>query len=236
MEITLRYLFYQIRLNKKNGAGYDQLKHYFKWKKSFEPGASSVRDELPWITFDAIDIIKSHLDKRSRIFEYGGGGSTLFFVKRAGFVHTVEHDAEWFGTLSRIIEERKYTNWDGSFVLPQKGDLVSLPDPANPEHFSSEDEKSKGYNYRDYVSVIDKFSDEYFDFVLIDGRSRPACIAHSIPKLKKGGILVLDNSDRAYYRNYFKTELENKFDVLLDKIGLCPYSKTLPQTSIWRKR
>jgi len=236
MQNTLRYFLYQIRLNKKDGASYGQLKHFFKWKRSLEPGASSIKDEQPWITFDAIDILKANVNKNSKIFEYGGGGSTLFFVKRAGEVHTVEHDKEWFGVLSQIIKDKKYSNWEGSFVLPQKGDLVSNPDFGNPEHYSSADENSKGFNYKDYVSVIDKFSDNYFDFVLVDGRSRPACMAHSIPKLKKGGFLILDNSDRPYYREQLKAQLEKDFEVIIDKIGICPYSKPLPKTSIWRKK
>src|SRR5665213_1934865 len=151
MQNTLRFFLYQTRLNKKEGASYSQLKHFFKWKRSLKPDSSSVKDEQPWITFDVIDFLKSHVNNSSKIFEYGGGGSTLFFVKIAGEVHTVEHDKDWFGKLSEIILEKKYSNWKGSFVLPEKKNLVEKPDPANPEHYAADDENSIGFNYKDYV-------------------------------------------------------------------------------------
>src|SRR5690606_37246496 len=39
--------------------------------------------ELPWLTIGAILHIKRFLNKNMRVFEYGSGGSTLFFSKRA---------------------------------------------------------------------------------------------------------------------------------------------------------
>ena len=35
--------------------------------------------------------------------------------------------------------------------------------------------------------------------ILVDGRARPAAIAHSIKKLAMQGILIVDNADRDYY-------------------------------------
>lgn len=53
---------------------------------------------------------------------------------------------------------------------------------------------------RPYNKVIDNFIDNYFDLILVDGRDRVKCIESSIPKLKSGGWLVLDNSEREYYQ------------------------------------
>ena len=49
---------------------------------------------------------------------------------------------------------------------------------------------------RPYNQVIETFQDNYFDLILVDGRDRAKCIESSIPKLKSGGWLVLDNSER----------------------------------------
>ena len=38
-----------------------------------------------------------------------------------------------------------------------------------------------------------------FDIVLIDGRDRVRCAKNAISKLKSGGILIWDDSDRGYY-------------------------------------
>jgi len=54
---------------------------------------------------------------------------------------------------------------------------------------------------RPYAYVCDGFPDEHFDFVLVDGRDRVKCIERIHPKIKHGGILMLDNSEREEYQS-----------------------------------
>ena len=56
--------------------------------------------------------------------------------------------------------------------------------------------------FRDYIAAIDEFEDEYFDIIAIDGRERVACLVHAIPKLRPGGVLVLDDSNRPKYGEF----------------------------------
>ena len=51
-----------------------------------------------------------------------------------------------------------------------------------------------------YVEYIDEFPDEYFDIIMVDGRRRSDCLRRAIPKLRIGGALVLDNSERQEYQ------------------------------------
>src|SRR4051812_14868890 len=82
-----------------------QYRKYFKrWKQSLEPSRNSITDRQPWITFPSIDMLRNKLNPSSRVFEYGGGGSTLFFLDNAGEVVTVEHDEEWFYKLEKTIQ------------------------------------------------------------------------------------------------------------------------------------
>lgn len=236
MHTSLRYFLYLIRSNKANGTGLNQLKYYSRWKASLRDGASSVKDEQPWITFDVIELLKKELKPASRVFEYGGGGSTLFFVKRALEVVTVEHDKEWFGLLSDMVQKQKRNNWKGCFILPEKGVLVEHPDKAVPEHYASGDQASEGMNYRNYVCHIDQFPEGYFDVVLVDGRSRASCIQHSIAKIKKGGLLVLDNSERTYYCDKQIDTIQANFYKVIDHYGASPYSQSFTKTSVWRKK
>lgn len=53
---------------------------------------------------------------------------------------------------------------------------------------------------RPYNNIIDAFINNSFDVILIDGRDRVKCIQSSIPKLKSGGWLIVDNSERPYYQ------------------------------------
>lgn len=212
------------------------MKHFFNWRNSLRVDSSSVKDEQPWITFDVIDFLKEKVNSNSLVFEYGGGGSTLFFMKKAKEVITVEHNKEWFELLSQILQDRKYSAWKGNFVAAQKGDLVPNPDRATAIHYSSDDESSKGHNYKNYVSVIDDFADGYFDFVLIDDRSRVSCIMDSINKIKSGGYLILDNSDRLYYLEKTAKDLQHHFDVVIDHFGASPYCDSFTKTTVWRKK
>lgn len=36
--------------------------------------------------------------------EFGSGGSTLWFAQRAGFVHSIESDPQWYATTARRID------------------------------------------------------------------------------------------------------------------------------------
>jgi len=49
-----------------------------------------------------------------------------------------------------------------------------------------------------YNSVINMFG--LFDIILVDGRNRVKCIESALPHLKENGLLILDNSEREYYK------------------------------------
>ena len=52
--------------------------------------------------------------------------------------------------------------------------------------------------YDDYVHSIDNM--EKFDIIIVDGRARSHCILNSIDKLNKGGLFIVDNAERHYYK------------------------------------
>lgn len=236
-------MFYTLKIFRKQVSRFTEsdlvknpFRHYFSWRRSLKEGASSVRDELPWITFEAIDLIKKQLSSDSQVFEFGGGGSTLFFLKNGASVYTTEHDKEWFEKLTQIIAERNYKKWKGNFIRAEDGTLVADPHAADPAHYASADKPSAGKHYKAYSSSIDNFENNFFDLVLVDGRSRPACMLHAVPKIKKGGMLVLDNSDRDYYLEKMGAELAKNFTRILHEYGPSPYSWEFTKTSIWIKR
>jgi hypothetical protein len=110
---------------------------------------------------------------------------------------------------------------------------VESPSASDPDHYSSGG--TKDVNYKNYASLIDYYPDEYFDIVLVDGRSRPACIKHAAPKLKKGGLMVLDNADRSYYLGSEVRKILSQYSLLLSTKGVSPYCLFFTQTNIWEK-
>lgn len=56
---------------------------------------------LPWVTDGAIDFLDTFISERrkmgftTKVFEFGSGNSTLYFLSKGCFVTSVEHDANW---------------------------------------------------------------------------------------------------------------------------------------------
>jgi len=89
---------------------------------------------------------------------------------------------------------------------------------------------------RPYYNVCDRFQDEYFNLILIDGRDRAKCIEKSMRTLKKGGILMLDNSERYYYQEAIKLLSDWKVTITQQKDNpLCEHNYPDWETSWWEK-
>ncbi|HVO24562.1 MAG TPA: hypothetical protein VMW56_13140 [Candidatus Margulisiibacteriota bacterium] len=177
-----------------------QRRHALKWVRSLR--RNYLLDQpSPWICFDAIEFLGRWLESRRdvRAFEYGSGGSTLFWRDKAAFLVSIEHDAAWFEVVRCRLMGSPHVDY--RLVEPEAlGQRDSGPaDPADPRCYRSGGEEFAGYDFRTYVSQIDPFPDGYFDVVMVDGRARPSCLAHSSSKVAPGGILILDNADRSYY-------------------------------------
>jgi len=212
------------------------FKYFPAWKRSLDQGRTSILDELPWITFPVIDMLKKKLNRESKVFEYGGGGSTLFFIKTAKELVTVEHDQYWFNNLQSIIKEKNLPTWNAHFIPPEPKPANLKLDRSNPDDYYTDDEAFLDFQFKRYVTVIDQYPDEYFDIILIDGRSRPACIKHSLPKLKRAGLLVVDNADREYYFTRLIDLFKTHFNIVYNQKAPSPYADFFTQTGVWQKR
>lgn len=210
------------------------LKQYGRWK-FYHNKKDSLKNGLPWITFSSIEFLEENLKPGMRVFEYGGGGSTIFFSRKVQELITVEHDKDWFDALSKTMGSSTKAQWKGLFIEPQKQTSQLKLDPSNPAHYFSDDENFRSSIFLNYASAIDVYPDEYFDVVLVDGRARPSCLFHSLDKVKNGGFLVLDNSDRAYYLSGMKGKLED-YEMVVNDFGPTPYIGWFTQTSIWKRK
>ncbi|TMI90033.1 MAG: class I SAM-dependent methyltransferase [Bacteroidetes bacterium] len=165
------------------------------------------------------------------IFEYGSGGSTFFWASRVKHITSVEHDRSWFEKIKMVLKEKKITNVD--YVLSEPS---SIPDFGKKQFqiasdYISGDQSYNGKSFETYAKTIDNFPDEMFDLIVVDGRARPSCILHSLKKIKRGGYLVVDNSERKYYLSGFDLSSWGTWIFF----GPVPYSYNFSRTSIFQK-
>lgn len=211
--------------------------HYGNWLYSFRYGRTSVSDEWAWITFPALQYLEQHLQPTFRVFEFGGGGSTLFFCKRVAEVVTVEDNTEWFNILKQTVQNKNYTNWTGHLMPPEMAPGQENLPFENPTHFKS-GSKTLGLgkmSFEKYARSIDPFPADYFDVILVDGRARPSCIQQALPHLKKEGLLVVDNTERPYYLAPFKETFEKQFSYELHSFAPVPYTPDFTRTTILKR-
>ena len=179
---SLSYLSYRIKR--------PFLKVYYKLFNLLKPGR-------PWTTPASILIFEKVLNENMVGLEYGSGRSTLFFSKHLGKLVSIEHYAEWYKKVNKILEEENINNVDYLYI--PKNSEEDIDDNSNEFHnkFTGNEERPE---YADYANKVLDYDDNYFDFVLIDGRSRVNCGLNAMAKLKPGGMFVLDNSERKRYQ------------------------------------
>ncbi len=211
------------------------LRFFPAWKSSLKPGAAPLQDARPWITFPAMEFLRRKLTSSMRVFEYGSGGSTLFFCTRAADVVSVEHDREWAAKVQGVLAAQRFSNSRLQLVEPQPGTAGGSEDPADPAAYISSAELYRGKNFQRYVEQVDAWPNAHFDLILVDGRARPSCLAHAAPKVRPGGWLVLDNAERPHYQRA-AAALDSQSWTKQDLSGPGPYVSFFWRTWAWRKQ
>lgn len=140
-----------------------------RWLREARDRNDPLLARRPWWNYDAIDFVDGHLRPDERVFEYGGGASTLWLIDKGCAVTTIEHDPAWYESLAAVA-----------------------PDTVR---FVAADE-----SFDEYVATVSAEPDNSLDLVIIDGRERVRCGLSAAPKVKPGGMLLLDDSDRPQYR------------------------------------
>ncbi|MCA9907704.1 MAG: hypothetical protein KC519_03580, partial [Anaerolineae bacterium] len=79
-----------------------QIRHLARFLASHTPGYLFDKPS-PWLGFDAIDYLAARISPGWRVFEYGSGGSTLFWLKSGAEVVSIEHDADWYAQMQQRL-------------------------------------------------------------------------------------------------------------------------------------
>ena len=194
------------------------LRFMGKWMKYkfFFRGKNFILAGMPWMNFKVIQWLRSYLKKEMILFEWGSGGSTLFFSKLVDQVVSVEYDEEYY----HFVQEQLKGKGNVELILekPQeKGVFRSF----SPGHLNS--------YFDNYVKTIETYPDRYFDVIVVDGRQRNQCFKLALKKIKEDGIIVFDNFEREFYK---KSQHYPGWKYLLFE-GLMPFNYTLGTTAIF---
>lgn len=186
--LSLNYIFYRIarpllKVNYK----------LFKW----------LNPQSPWTSQASIKAFEKILNKNMLGFEYGSGFSTLFFSKYLKHLTSVEHNEAWFNIVKGKLKDQGINNVDYHFI-PSSKEERNVDYTFYKDYQLTTNDFSIRKEYHDYFSFVSTFANEHFDFIIVDGRARVECCLNAIPKLKSGGLFVLDNSDRDRYKPVFK--------------------------------
>jgi hypothetical protein len=204
------------------------------WRASLAVGRSPIDDAWPWFTFGAIRRTRHLLRPGFRVFEFGAGGSTLCFLGRESSVVTVDHDRQWIDRVAAVVRQKGYANWKPLVQPPVASAVAAYAAPEDPDGYVSSGTEYRGLSFEAYAASIDDYDDETFDLVVVDGRARPSCGKHARPKVKPGGYLILDNSERATY-SWIHDDLANRAWEAEHFYGPGPYNRGFWQTSIYRR-
>lgn len=151
--------------------------------------------DAPWWTFEAADTVERFLAGRrgARVFEWGSGASTVWLSRRGAVVHSVEHDAAWAEQMADVLPPSATLR-----LVPAVPALPAGP-PGTPPGARSAKPGFEALDFTAYVAAIDDVPGP-LDLVVIDGRARAACLDRAVGRLAPGGMIVLDNVERARYR------------------------------------
>lgn len=152
------------------------------------------------MAYDAVDYLTTQIQPGWKVFEWGSGGSTLYWLSCGAAVISVEHDREWYEIVRRQLPPDAPVEY--RFIPPEppaNTDFDAEFDPSDPSRYHSNHAPLRWHTFHRYASQIDGFPERYFDLVVVDGRARPSCLVHAVSRVKAAGLLVLDNADREYY-------------------------------------
>jgi predicted O-methyltransferase YrrM len=175
------------------------------WLRSMRARRRPLSFPIPWLTFDAIRLITPALGAGGRVFEYGSGHSTLYWLQRKAEVVTLEDNEGWFNALRNVAGSDS----------PQLTMLLA---------------KQKS----DYIDAIHRYPKAHFDVVLVDGSYRRDCVLAAIEHVKPGGLLVVDNTDWHWFRSAPIDGIPVDWRKSVHA-GYAPMLGHKTETSIWRR-
>ncbi len=144
----------------------------------------NAHPDAPWMAESAILLLESYLKPTDIGFEWGSGRSTLWLAQRVARLHSVEDNLQWYGPVKKKLEEAHLASRVTYRFIPCE--WTEMDEPL----------------HHPYADVAHTLPNKSLDFALVDGNIRASCLRVILPKLRPGGLLILDNANRFIPNRY----------------------------------
>lgn len=134
---------------------------------------SKLNRQDPWLTRESVGLLGRLLRPTDTMLEFGSGRSTLWFADRVAHITSVEHDQDWIRRVEAMAAAGQRTNITLRHHPRDAGDQEGALSP--------------------YVRTLEDFPEGSLDVVLVDGIYRDHCALGAIPKVRPGGMIIIDN-------------------------------------------
>lgn len=155
-----------------------------------------VIGDKPWIALEAIAYLEANIKGGWSTFEWGCGGSTLWFAQRTQEVISVETNWGWANAVLRAAAEQGICPMPTLHVLPPV--FINLKGEYHDAEHWTEGSVATPEWEAGYAGLIDfVYPGRKFGLIVIDGGVRHLCARRALEHMLPGGLLVLDNSGNA---------------------------------------
>jgi predicted O-methyltransferase YrrM len=157
---------------------YNYRKHHslgYLCNKALNKAWSFIHPDAPWLPRQTVRFLKGWLNQDHCVLEPGTGRSTIWLAKRVSRVFSIEHNKEWFDTISSSQMFTGLSNTRLNFA-----DTTERREP-----FESE-----------YVRLVASQPDQSYNLLLVDGVLRDEVALKGLAKVKAGGVILIDNAER----------------------------------------
>lgn len=157
---------------------------------------------MPDIAEPALSWINENIHPTEILFEWGSGGSTFWFADRVKRIYSAEHQPAFF----RYVKEHYlYENYDNIHMLFAPEDAQ-----AYPKFKDAYDERS----YKRYSESILAYPSRSFDWIIINGKARHACLDLAFSAVRHGGVIVMNDTDKLEYGSAVNQHRNKAVEVL----------------------
>lgn len=154
--------------------------------------ADIFKNPRPWLPRDAVAYLSEIVRPTDRVLEFGGGSSSLWWCKHAGFVYTCEANGEWACQLIQEALKQPYLlrKWTMMYAPCDWNPTIGFPKDYWKEH--REKISTSQVSQLEQVYTHIPFSP---DIIVIDGAIRPSCLyaADEYARSNPVRIVVIDN-------------------------------------------